>query len=106
MNNRNVLNNNLIDLKVGIDLAENFDNTSLKTYSQDRVKKVMGYLDVCDFISNNLLVDSYVVDLVLFVRLSILFGDLESKDYFKGRLIDLINVYPDLNSRDDIKEVL
>lgn len=106
MNNRNVLNNNLIDLKVGIDLAEYFDNMSLKKYSQDRVEKVMGYLDVCDFISNNLLVDSYVVDLVLFVRLSILFGDLESKDYFKGRLIDLINVFPNLNSRDDIKEVL
>lgn len=106
MNNTDVLNNNIIDLKVGIDLAEIANNDGLKKYADDRIKKIMNDSDISQLIPIDILVDSYVIDLVLFLKSSNIFNDSESKDYFRGKLMELVDKFPYLGNRDDIKDLI
>ncbi len=102
MSNTEILNNNIIDLKVGIDLAEIANNDGLKKYANDRISSIMSDSDINQLLPSDILVDSYVIDLILFLKSSNIFKDKESKDYFRGKLLDLIDKFPYLRERDDI----
>ncbi|MBO5138136.1 MAG: hypothetical protein J6B89_00645 [Bacilli bacterium] len=106
MSNTEILNSNIIDLKVGIDFAEIANNDDLKKYANDRISSIMSDSGINQFIPSDILVDSYVVDLVLFLKSSSIFKDNESRDYFKGKLLDLVSKFPRLNEREDIKNLI
>lgn len=106
MSNTEILNNNIIDLKVGIDLAEITNNGDLKKYAYDRIKYIISDSNINQSVYFEVLVDSYVIDLVLFLQSSNILRDKESKDYFKGRLFDLIDKFPYLRDREDISRFI
>lgn len=106
MNNTDILNKNIIDLKVGIDFAEVANNDNLKDYAKQRIDKIMSDAEISQFLPVDILVDSYVVDLVLFLKSSNILNDKESKEYFRARLSDLIDSFSYLNNRDDLKALL
>lgn len=106
MSNTDIMNNNIIDLKVGIDFAEVANNDVLKDYATKRINKIMADTDICQLLPLDIFIDSYVVDLVLFLKSSKILEDKESSDYFKGRLLDIVNQFPYLREKEDIKELL
>lgn len=106
MSNTEILNNNIIDLKVGIDFAEIANNDDLKKYANDRINSIMSDSDINQLIPSDILVDSYVVDLILFLKSSNIFKDNESKDYFKSKLLELASKFPRLKEREDIRNLI
>ncbi len=106
MNNIGVLNRIVTDLKVAYSLAEDISNNYLKSYVDNRLNIISTNEKVYQYSSINTLVESYIIDLQLFINISIIVNDSESKDYFKGRLMDIMNIFPYLKSRNDLVGLL
>lgn len=106
MNNIGVLNRIVTDLKVAYSLAEDISNNYLKSYVDNRLNIISTNEKVYQYSSINTLVESYIIDLQLFINISIIVNDSESKDYFKGRLMDTMNIFPYLKSRTDLVGLL
>lgn len=102
MNNNEVIDNNIVDLKVGIDLAHDLKNDILEEYASNRIKKLDSNRNIYEIVPINNVIDSYVIDLALFINISIIVDERESKDYFRGRLISIMNLFPYLKERPDL----
>ena len=46
------------------------------------------------------------IDLVLFINISSIINDLDNKDYFKSRLIDLASYYPEIKAEDGVSDIM
>lgn len=102
MESSELVNCMVVDLKVGKDLAELANHDILKDYIQNRFQEIYEIKNSSKEIPISLLVDSYVIDLTLFISISSIIYEIESKDYFKGRLMDLIKSFPELKRRKDL----
>ena len=102
MSNEDVLNSNLKDLNIAFDLAEDTNNAALKSYISNRLELLEKNKKMYQYVTINTLVDSYIIDLELFINVSMLINDIESKDYFKSRIIEMIKEFSYLGNRRDI----
>lgn len=105
MKNFQLVDSMIIDLKVAEELANLIHHDDLKGYVENRFREIEESKDLYEQIDISLLVDSYVIDLVLFIHASSLTDEIESKDYFKGRLMDLMKCFPDLKVREDLMDL-
>ncbi len=106
MDKNKIINDNINDLNIGYDLASIINNTNLKKYTIDRLKSINNNINLYQHSNILLLVNSYVIDLVLFINISNISKSIEEKDYFKGRLVDLMNIFPELKKRKDLIELI
>lgn len=102
MNHNEMVNYIVADLQMGYDLALLVNNDILKDYVKNRLKDVKENQKIYQYVSLSTLVDSYVVDLSLFINISNVVHEVESKDYFKSRLITLMRKFPYLKERRDL----
>ena len=86
MDKAKIIENNIIDLKIGLELAEIAENDFLKNYSENRI---LSFNESNEYLSESDFAKAYAIDLVLFINISSIINDLDNKDYFKSRLIDL-----------------
>ena len=93
MNVNDVLNLNVEDLKMAYEIAKEEGNDTLKKYILNRLKIIEKNKEIYQYISINTLVDSYVIDLELFLNVSTIIKDIESKDYFKNKIFNMINKF-------------
>lgn len=106
MDNTEVVKNTMKDLKVGYDLALMVNNDILKDYVQNRMSDIEKSKENYQYVSTMTLVNSYVVDLSLFINISNVVKEVESRDYFKGRLISIMKFFPELKDRRDLASLL
>ncbi len=106
MDKTEILNNNISDLNIGYDLACQLENDNLKRYTIDRLKGMNKHMSLYQQTDILLLVNSYVIDLVLFINVSNISKKIEENDYFKGRLMSIMNIFPDLKRRKDLTDLL
>lgn len=106
MSNSDVINNTIVDLKAGYDLALVIGNDFLKDYAMNRLKEVKDNKDIYNYVSTITLVNSYLVDLALFINISNIVDNTDSKNYFRGRLISIVNLYPELRNRSDLVNLI
>ena len=99
MNVEEIINNDIMDLKVGMELAENINNDIVKDYAINRIERLNNNIEIYKTVSINNVVDSYVVDLALFINISHIVNDRESKDYFKGKLSTIMKSFPYLKEK-------
>ena len=99
MDKAKIIENNIIDLKIGLELAEIAENDFLKNYSENRILS-FNESNESDFAK------AYAIDLVLFINISNIINDLDNKDYFKSRLIDLASYYPEIKSEDGVSDII
>ena len=66
-----ILENNVNDLNMALNLAEESSNDTLRKYVQERLQSIRNNQGIYQFISVNSVVDSYIVDLELFYNLSL-----------------------------------
>ena len=95
MDKAKIIENNIIDLKIGLELAEIAENDFLKNYSENRI---LSFNESNEYLSES--------DLVLFINISNIINDLDNKDYFKSRLIDLASYYPEIKSEDGVSDII
>ena len=69
MNVEEIINNDIMDLKVGMELAENINNDIVKDYAINRIERLNNNIEIYKTVSINNVVDSYVVDLALFINI-------------------------------------
>ena len=100
MDKAKIIENNITDLKMGLELAEIAENDFLKNYSENRILSFNEYLSESDFAK------AYAIDLVLFINISSIINDLDNKDYFKSRLIDLASYYPEIKAEDGVSDIM
>ena len=106
MNVNDVLNLNVEDLKMAYEIAKEEGNDTLKKYILNRLELIEKNKEIYQYISINTLVDSYVIDLELFLNVSTIIKDIESKDYFKNRIVNMINKFKYLINRRDVISLL
>lgn len=106
MDKNELLNNNINDLNIAHAIATDIKNDSLKKYTIDRLKSMNENLEIFQNTDISLLVDSYVIDIVLLINVSKISNMMEEKDYFKGRLMDLMNKFPNLKERQDLVDLI
>lgn len=106
MDKTEILNSNISDLNIGYELACQIKNDNLKRYTIDRLKGMNEHMNLYQQTDILLLVNSYVIDIVLFINVSNISKKTEEKDYFKGRLMNIINIFPDLKARKDLTDLL
>ncbi len=106
MNNTEVVINTMKDLKMGYDLALLVNNDILKDYVQNRIKDLEKNRAIYQYVSTITLVNSYLVDLSLFINISHVVNEVESRDYFKRRLISIIKAFPELKERRDLANLI
>ena len=75
MNVEEIINNDIMDLKVGMELAENINNDIVKDYAINRIERLNNNIEIYKTVSINNVVDSYVVDLALFINISHIVND-------------------------------
>ena len=92
MSHNEMVNCIVADLKMGYDLALLVNNDILKDYVKNRLKDVKENQEIYQYVSLSTLVDSYVVDLSLFINISNIVHEVENKDYFKSRLINWFGI--------------
>mgnify|MGYP004692275975 FL=1 len=95
MDKAKIIENNIIDLKMGLELAEIAENDFLKNYSENRI---LSFNESNEYLSESDFAKAYAIDLVLFINISSIINDLDNKDYFKSRLIDLASYYPEIKA--------
>ena len=100
MDKAKIIENNITDLKMGLELAEIAENDFLKNYSENRILSFNESLSESDFAK------AYAIDLVLFINISSIINDLDNKDYFKSRLIDLASYYPEIKAEDGVGDIM
>ena len=106
MSSGDVINNTIIDLKEGYDLALLVGNDFLKDYAINRLKEVKENKDMYNYVSTITLINSYLIDLALFINISNIVGNDDRKNYFRGRLISIVNLYPELKNRSDLVNLI
>ncbi len=104
MDKAKIIENNIIDLKIGLELAEIAENDFLKNYSENRI--FYHLMKVTNIYLNLIFAKAYAIDLVLFINISSIINDLDNKDYFKSRLIDLASYYPEIKSEDGVSDII
>ena len=80
MDKAKIIENNIIDLKIGLELAEIAENDFLKNYSENRI---LSFNESNEYLSESDFAKAYAIDLVLFINISSIINDLDNKDYFK-----------------------
>ena len=80
MDKAKIIENNIIDLKMGLELAEIAENDFLKNYSENRI---LSFNESNEYLSESDFAKAYAIDLVLFINISSIINDLDNKDYFK-----------------------
>ena len=80
MDKAKIIENNIIDLKIGLELAEIAENDFLKNYSENRI---LSFNESNEYLSESDFAKAYAIDLVLFINISNIINDLDNKDYFK-----------------------
>ncbi len=103
MDKAKIIENNIIDLKIGLELAEIAENDFLKNYSENRI---LSFNESNEYLSESDFAKAYAIDLVLFINISNIINDLDNKDYFKSRLIDLVSYYPEIKSEDGVSDII
>ncbi|MCI8547924.1 MAG: hypothetical protein HFJ38_03435 [Bacilli bacterium] len=106
MDKNELLNNNINDLNIAHAIATDIKNDSLKKYTIDRLKSMNENLNLFQNTDISLLVDSYIIDITLLINVSKISNMIEEKDYFKSKLIDLMNKFPNLKERKDLVDLL
>ncbi len=101
-----ILENNVNDLNMALNLAEESSNDTLRKYVQERLQSIRNNQGIYQFISVNSVVDSYIVDLELFYNLSSIVKDIDSKDYFKSKIIEMIKNFPYLSKRSSLEKIV
>lgn len=101
---KDIIEKNITDLKIGIELAEIAHNSFVENYSMGRIE-TLSTLD-SSYLSDIDIARGYAIDLVLFVDISNIIGDIDNKDYFRSRLIDLCNKYPDVRNEEGVSELI
>lgn len=105
MDKTKIVENNLTDLNVGVELAEIAQNDFVKSYSSGRIQSLKSDINN-SFLSAVDLAKSYAIDLVLFIKISNIINDLENKDYFRARLMDLCNYFPEIKNEDEVIDLI
>lgn len=103
MDKAKIIENNIIDLKIGLELAEIAENDFLKNYSENRI---LSFNESNEYLSESDFAKAYAIDLVLFINISNIINDLDNKDYFKSRLIDLASYYPEIKAEDGVSGII
>lgn len=103
MDKAKIIENNIIDLKIGLELAEIAENDFLKNYSENRI---LSFNESNEYLSESDFAKAYAIDLVLFINISSIINDLDNKDYFKSRLIDLASYYPEIKAEDRVGDIM
>ena len=103
MDKAKIIENNIIDLKIGLELAEIAENDFLKNYSENRI---LSFNESNEYLSESDFAKAYAIDLVLFINISSIINDLDNKDYFKSRLIDLASYYPEIRAEDGVGDIM
>ena len=98
MDKNELLNNNINDLNIAHAIATDIKNDSLKKYTIDRLKSMNENL--------NLFQNTDIIDITLLINVSKISNMIEEKDYFKSKLIDLMNKFPNLKERKDLVDLL
>mgnify|MGYP006934861885 FL=1 len=80
MDKAKIIENNITDLKMGLELAEIAENDFLKNYSENRI---LSFNESNEYLSESDFAKAYAIDLVLFINISSIINDLDNKDYFK-----------------------
>ncbi len=106
MNTDSVLKRNLADLNMAHNLASIYNNEDLKNYVNKRINNINKNYNLYSYLSINNAVDSYAIDLQLFIRISDITHDLDSKDFYKSRLIDLFKNFDYLKSKEDLSSLI
>lgn len=106
MNTSSVLNKNLSDLNMALNLASSYNNKALKNYVNNRINTINRNHDIYEYLSPKNVVDSYVIDLQLFIKVSDVIHDIDSKDFYKSRLIDIIKKFDYLKNRKDLVNLI
>ena len=78
MDKAKIIENNIIDLKIGLELAEIAENDFLKNYSENRI---LSFNESNEYLSESDFAKAYAIDLVLFINISSIINDLDNKDY-------------------------
>ena len=103
MDKAKIIENNITDLKMGLELAEIAENDFLKNYSENRI---LSFNESNEYLSESDFAKAYAIDLVLFINISSIINDLDNKDYFKSRLIDLASYYPEIKAEDGVCDIM
>ena len=103
MDKAKIIENNITDLKMGLELAEIAENDFLKNYSENRI---LSFNESNEYLSESDFAKAYAIDLVLFINISSIINDLDNKDYFKSRLIDLASYYPEIKAEDEVGDIM
>lgn len=103
MDKAKIIENNITDLKMGLELAEIAENDFLKNYSENRI---LSFNESNEYLSESDFAKAYAIDLVLFINISSIINDLDNKDYFKSRLIDLASYYPEIKAEDGVSYIM
>jgi len=106
MTSMEVIDNTIIDLKVGLNFAGLVGNDFLKEYVENRIMDIDKNKETYNYVSDITLVNSYVVDLVLFINVSNIVNDIDNKSYFKERLMSIVKLYPELRNRRDVVNLI
>ncbi len=106
MKTDDILKRNMSDLRMASSLAKDSENKSFSNYIDNRINNINENASLYKYVNINTIVDSYVVDLQLFIRISNLLHDIESKDFYKSRLIDVIKNFDYLKSRKDLSNLI
>lgn len=100
-----IIKRNINDLNIGIELAEIAGNDFVKNYSNNRLSTLSSSSN-SSYMSDEDCAKTYSIDLVLFIKISNIINDLDNKDYFKARLIDLCYYYPDIKSDSEVAQLI
>ena len=101
-----ILKRNEEDLLIALSLAENIKNTSFKKYINDRIDFLNTYSNIFRLASLNLVIESYFIDLELFLKICNIVGEKKLKRYYKNNAITILEMFPNLKIRDDILQSL
>lgn len=83
MDKAKIIENNITDLKMGLELAEIAENDFLKNYSENRI---LSFNESNEYLSESDFAKAYAIDLVLFINISSIINDLDNKDYLSQDL--------------------
>ena len=68
--------------------------------------QILSFNESNEYLSESDFAKAYAIDLVLFINISNIINDLDNKDYFKSRLIDLASYYPEIKSEDGVSDII
>ena len=76
MDKAKIIENNITDLKMGLELAEIAENDFLKNYSENRI---LSFNESNEYLSESDFAKAYAIDLVLFINISSIINDLDKQ---------------------------